>query len=449
MLTADDRTPTEDLQLAPAEDRAGRRRRRGVLLVALLALVAGGVAWAVLREGAIDDRILVVDEDGAVSLLDPETGEALVEVAGATATPDRSALLTTDSNGRTTTLQSRDPVTGEVTGSTQLEGDLTVRTVSPRGTAVALLPGPKGAGLYVPEARERTSLTVSYLDDRPARTYDLPGNIEPEMFSLDEDGLFVLQFEPPTDPTSYVVRRLDLATGEVADTESDQVELTDKMRGKARAQVLHPDGTYLFTLYTLPNTGEPVYDVAADDGAARYAFVHVINLEEEWSYCIFLPTPIGTVNEAAVGMGISPDGEELIVADPAADTVVRIDTEALVVRETTPVGQLTDHGTKATVAVTEGGTVYVGSGPALFELDAATLQPIHAWNLAPPASPISGLSVSATGDQLRVAGDGVITLVDRATRTETGVLHVPGRGTVTLLGPPRGSVTEYPLECAC
>ena len=445
MLTTDD--TTDEVRLV----RLGRRpvrRRPWIVGGALVVMLGAGALWLTTRGNPVDDRILVVGQDGAISLLDPETGEAVLEVPDATATPDRSALLTTDSNDGTTTLQSHDPVTGEVTGSTQLDGELTVRTVSPQGGAVALMPGAKDAQLYEPEPRERTSLTVSYLDDRVARTYDLDGNIEPEMFSFDEDGLFVLQFEPPLEPTSYVVRRLDLATGEVTDTESDQVELTSKMRGKARAQVLHPDGTYLFTLYTLPNTGEPVYDVAAAGGAARYAFVHVINLKEEWSFCIFLPTPIGTVNEASVGMGISPDGRELIVADPSTSKVARIDTESLVVRDTVTVDKLRDNAAKAAIAVADGGAVFVATGPSLFELDPETLQASFAWGLSTPG-PITGLSLSATGSQLRVAGDGAITLVDRATRQETGVLYAPGRGTVTLLGSPRGSVTEFPLECAC
>ncbi len=422
-----------------------RARRRWVAALVVLVIAASTVIWAVARAEAADDRMLVVDEDGAVSLLDPETGESLFEVRGATPTPDRSALLTTESTGGSTVLQSRDPVTGEVTGSTRLDGDLTIRTVSPQGGAVALMPGPKGDGLYEAGSRARTSLTVSYLDDRPARTYDLPGNIEPEMFSYGEGGLFVLQFEPPLDPTSYFVRRLDLASGELADTESPQVELNPRMRGQARAQILHPDGTFLYTLYTVPNDGQPVYDAEADDDSPRYAFIHVINLEEEWSFCIFLPTPIGTVDEAAVGLGLTPDGDELIVADAGAATIARVDTAELEVTATASFPDLRGQ-TRATVTATDDGVLYLSGGTSLFEVDLATFQPTAAWNLQ---GVISGLSLSATKDEVRVANGRVITLIDRASRLETGVLEAPGRGSVHLLGPPRGTATEFPLECAC
>jgi hypothetical protein len=423
------------------------RSRRGIALVVLLALAAVVIGWMVVRSDDADDRLLVVDETGAISLLDAATGEAVFEVPGATATPDRSALLTTDSTGDGTVLESRDPSTGLVTGSTRLRGgELTVRTVSPRGQAVALMPGARGAGIYEPEVRERTSLTVAYLDDRPSHTFDLAGNIEPEMFSYDETGLFILEFVPPTAPDSYYVRRLDLATGEMTDTGAPQVGLNPKMRGKARASVLHPDGDQLFTLYTLPQTGEPVFDTEHGGDTPLHAFIHVINLKENWSYCIFLPEPIGTVDEATVGMGISPDGKEVIVADPSTSTLARVDTSDLTVIEAVTVDRMRDFDTQAAVAIAPDGSVYIGTGSMLLELTRPELQVVRAWG---QQSVVSGVSVSASGDQLRVGGGGAITLLDRSTGTETAVLRAPGGATVTLLGPPRGSVTEFPLECAC
>jgi DNA-binding beta-propeller fold protein YncE len=417
-----------------------------VTIAAVLVVGAAAAGWAVSRPDAVEDRVLVVDEQGAISLVDPDTGDSLYEVPGATPTPDRSALLTTDSGNGRTRLESRDPVTGAVTGTTILDGELTIRTVSPKGRAVALMPGPKGEGIYQAGSRARTSLTVSYLDDRSARTYDLPGNIEPEMFSYNEAALFVLQFEPPLDPTSYLVRRLDLASGEVTDTESPQVELNPRMQATARAQVLRPDGKFLYTLYTVPEDGPAVYDAEADDDAARHAFIHVINLEEEWSYCLFLPTPLGAVDEAAVGLGVSPDGRELLVADAGTGKVAQVDTEALEVTRTVSVDGLATEPSKAVVTVTDDGVLYLSAGSALFEIDMTTLALRFAWDVT---EDVTGLAVSASGEELRVAHRAGITLIDRASRAETAVMDVPGRGSVALLGPPRGSVTEFPLECAC
>jgi hypothetical protein len=420
-------------------------KRRFGMMAAGAGIVASA-GWLAVGGDPADDRLLVADGSGAISLLDPDTGEALFEVPGATVAPNRSALLTTETAGGHTVLQSRDPVTGVVTGSTTLDGgDLTVRTVSPEGQAVALLPGERGEGIYEPQPREHTSITVSYLDDRPARTYELSGNIEPEMFSYDETGLYVLEFVPPMAPDSYYVRRLDLATAAMTDTGAPQVGLNPKMRGRARASVLHPAGDQLFTLYTLPQTGEPVFDPAAPD-EPLHAFIHVIDLKEDWSFCTFLPEPIGTVDEATVGMGISPDGDEVIVADPSTSTLARVDTEELTVVESLHVEQLRDNDAKAAVAIAEDGAVYVGSGPMLLELGRPALQATRVWA---QDAPISGLSVSASDDELRVGAGGAITIIDRSSGLEAAVLRAPGRGTVTLLGPPRGSVTEFPLECAC
>lgn len=446
MLRSDPNQDDPPVVIAVDGKRPRWTGRKALALVILVGAAAVG-GWMLTSSDPTDNRLLVLDEKGAISLLDPKTGTPDFKVRGATATPDRSALLTTETTGATTVLESRDPATGAVTGSTTLDrGDLTVRTVSPKGQAVALMPGPKGDGIYTPEPRARTSLTVSYVDGRPSRTYDLAGNVEPEMFSYDESGLFVLEFVPPTKPDSYYVRRLDLATGTTTDTGSPQVGLNPKMRGRARASILHPGGDQLFTLYTLPQTGEPVFDPEAGTGTPLFAFIHVIDLKQDSSFCVFLPEPIGTVDEASVGMGISPDGDEVIVADPSTATVARIDTADLSVTETINVEKLRDGDAKAAVAMAEDGTVYIGSGPMLLELTRPGLQAARVWS---QDATISGLSLSASGEQLRVGSHNAITLIDRATGAESAVLRAPGRGKMTLLGPPRGSVTEFPLECAC
>lgn len=426
--------------------------------LALAAAVAGG--WVVLGGGPTDDRILVVDEAGAISLLDPASGQVVYEVDDAVPTPDRSALLTTRWEEGSTVLESRDPTTGGVTGETTLSGFVSVRTISPEGGAVALLPGERGTDLYEPEPRATTSITVAYIDERDSRTYELDGNFEPEMFSLDESTLFLIEFEPATSPTGYLVRQLDLETGEVGDTGAPQVGLNERMKGRARAQVLHPDGTFLYTLYTLPTEAGPVLDVEAPDDQERWAFIHVINLDEEWSHCIFLPVPIGTVEEASVGMGISPDGRDVYVADASTSTVARIDARELTVEATVHVDELVgrsafgavegatgrEAGTKPAVAVASDGVVFVGDGNVVLGLAADSLKAVSAWG---QQGAVTSLSVSASGTDLRVAGPQGISIIDRATGEETAVLRPPGGETVGLLGPPQGSVTQFSIECAC
>lgn len=432
------------LQASAAVVRGGGRWAGGVVALALAVLVAGTVGVVVSSDNESED-VLVRNDDGSISLLDAETGTSVFDVDDAVATPDRSTLLTTRPNQGNTVLESRDARTGAVTGSTELDGELHVRSVSPAGGAVVLMPGPAGADLYDPEPRTETELTVAYLDERPATQLTLDGNIEPEMLSLDESTLFVLDFVPPTDPTNYYVKKVDLASGEMTATDSIQVDLTSKMAGKARAQVMHPEGTFLFTLYTLPRD-RPVHDIEVSPDAERFAFVHVISLDEEWSHCIFLPVPFGTTDEATIGMAISPDGDTVYVGDPAIGQIAEVDTQTLGVTAVHDVDKLRDTGNRASLAVAPDGAVYVSTGFSVVELDPRTFEGVQAWGRT-DGEPVTGLS--ATASMLRIANGGSITLLDRRTGTETGVIRGSGRGTVDLLGPPSGSVVDFPLECAC
>ncbi|MGI9016307.1 MAG: YncE family protein [Euzebya sp.] len=420
---------------------------RPMLLVALAVAVVGIGLWAAgfgiggvgARGGAVDPRMLVVNDDGAVSLIDVDSGQATYTVPGAVPTRDLSTLLTAwPGNDGNTVLFTRDAANGQVTGRTTLPGDLDIRTVSPQGGAVALLPAEHGPGLYLPQPRSRTRLTVAYTDERPSRTYDLPGNIEPEMFSVAEDALFVLSFDPPMEPSSYSVQRLDLATGELADTASPQVGLNPKMAGKARAQVLNPDGTFLYTLYTM--TDGPTRTPDGD----RWAFIHVINLDEQWSFCIFLDAPVGTGEEAAIGLGMDPDGDTLYVADSSTSTVTRVDTQTLTAQPPQHLEQLRPSTTTAAITVAPDDAVYVSSAGTVVQVDPQTLEPVTAWGLG---DSVDGLAVF--DNQLRVAVDGEVVLIDRQTYAETGVLRPPGGGQLQLLGPPAGSASRFPVECAC
>lgn len=449
----DDHRPAATVELRPPERRlestqpvvrSAPRIRRAISILTLLVLGAVGVVtWWTSVADAEDEGLLVRNADGSISLLDESSGDAAYELDDAVPTPDRSSLLTTRRDGGNTVLQSRDARTGAVTGSTELEGDLHVRSISPRGGAVVLMPGARSTDLYAPEPRTSTELTVAFLDDRPARRMHLEGNIEPEMLSLDETTLFVLQFSPPRAPTSYSVRKIDIETGAISDTDSIQVDLTRKMAGRARAQAMHPDGRFLYTLYTLP-ADQPIHDVEIGEDAERFAFVHVISLEDKWSHCVFLPIPFGTTDEATIGMTISPDGRRVLIGDPAIGQIAEMDADSLEVTAVHPVEQLRDTGERAVLAVADDGAVYASTGHVLLELDPETLQVV--WASSVDAA-VTGLST--TGSTLRIAKAGQVVLVDRASHDEIGVIGSRGRGTVDLLGPPGGSVVEFPLECAC
>jgi len=252
-------------------------------------------------------------------------------VSDAVPAPDRSRVYRTEVTEEATILEELDPASGDVVGSTSLAGTLEIRAVSPYGGAVALMaPQTRSADLYVPEPREYTSINVVWDDDREARNYTLKGNFEPETFSTDEGTLFLIEFFPPETPDRYYVRQLALDSGEVAPVAATEVELNPEMRGHARAQVMAPDGRYLYSLYTMGAGEEPVHIADAGGDSARWAFVHALNLKDKWSYCIFLPLPFGTGPESSISMAISGDGKDLYVVDSINDHIAEIDAHHVV-----------------------------------------------------------------------------------------------------------------------
>ncbi|MEX0946356.1 MAG: hypothetical protein WD064_03200, partial [Acidimicrobiia bacterium] len=254
-------------------------RRRWVLAIGS-ALVLAGLAVAVLARPVAP--ILVTDGAGRISLIDPRTGQAAFTVTDAVKAPNGSSIYRAEEVGETTVIEMLDPQSGEVISSTEVGGKLEIRAVSPLGAAVALMTArPASVDLYVPEPREYTSINVVWSEGREPRNYTLKGNFEPETFSTDEKTLFLLEFFPPADPDRYFVRQLDLETGDITGVVTpDQelgIELNPEMRGHARAQVMAPDGSFLFSLYTIESGEAPVHDPSYPQ-TDRWAFVHTLNL---------------------------------------------------------------------------------------------------------------------------------------------------------------------------
>ena len=438
--------------------RVGGRAPRVAVTGIALGLAGVGIALAVFVFSASaepNEDLLVVDESGRVSLLDTASGRPLFELSGAVVTPDRSAILTTEPSVSGTVIESRDPATGAVTGTTTVVGELEIRAVSPRGDAIALLPPRESdVGLYVPEPRSTTEVTIAFTDERPAVRYSLEGNYEPEMFSYDATTLYLLQFEPAESPDHYLVRELDVASGLVGAVKSTQVDLQPEMRGVARAQVVAPDGRRVYTAYTIPSGADPVHDVADPVSSERWAFIHVLDLEEGYDFCIFLPVPMGTVNEATMDVGISPDGRVLYVVDPASALVARIDTETLELTTVYEAPDIRHLGARADVAVTDAADLFVGIEDRVTHLlpwESAEgdvgVSTLGGWSFP---GPVSGLSVTASNRQLRLASAGAVVVIDLATAEEVRTFVAPaGGGDLTILGPPSGDVTRIPFECAC
>jgi hypothetical protein len=183
------------------------------------------------------------------------------------------------------------------------------------------------------------------------------GNVEPEAFSNDDTNLFVLQYLPADAPVGYQVRGLDLTTGELHNIRTDDSDLDKPMAGRARTQVLSPDGTRLYTVYVV--AGEA-------PGDAGYAFVHVLDLVAKKAFCIDLPSPFGTDGAGSYAVAITRDGARLYAIDSQRGSIVSLDTKAMTVSAALPIPAMPSAATFA--AVDSQGRLLLGAGPELWAI---------------------------------------------------------------------------------
>src|SRR6266545_3615938 len=249
--------------------------------------VAGGLAGGVLLGGCgARSRPVVAVPDSL--LVDTATGLALVSGLGVkalgVALPTRAgtAVYTAHATGTDTVLASVATPSGTVTGQTLL------------------------AGQWVPDA-----------------------------FTVDGTALFVLEWLPPRAPDRYRVRLVELRTGTFTgmltrDKQPVPPGTEEQMRALGRLAVPDPAGNLLYTLYT-PKPGGPLSGGAGGAGAAPEwstesgAFVHVLDTQVGWAYCLDLPDPFGMdlgllkvvaqwdAGGSVAGLAVSRDGARLLV----------------------------------------------------------------------------------------------------------------------------------------
>lgn len=213
--------------------------------------------------------------------------------------------------------------------------DLQLRAVSADGTLVALSRHESGASTIV--VIDRSSAIPT------RRTFDLDGLIEPEAFSTDGGLLFVIDHEV-AEPGAYRVRPFDLATGELQDILGpDKRPFDDDMNGVGRRQVWAPDWTRLYTLYVRQTHHHH------DDGRAHGhgepgtdGFVHVLDLDEEWAFCLDLPSAFGGGSLDTTALAVSDDGTMIAVADRTAGQIAFASTDTLAVTRTVELPNLSD-----------------------------------------------------------------------------------------------------------
>lgn len=316
-------------------------------------------------------------------------------------------------------LRVLDAATGTLRDSAQVTGGQ-IKAVSTSGRLVAVGPRPG----------PRTSTTITLLegdgDGRRVRTLRLDGNVEPEAFSTDDQVMYVLEYLPPDRPERYRVRMHDLAAGRstpllTRDKQQVPAGKEEEMRGQGRQAVLDSSRNVLYTLYTHQPDHQHVRDLVAghDSAPEVHAFVHVLNLDQRWAYCLDLPQPFGQGPAPAHTLALSPMGDRLYVFDATSGRLVAASTEQLAIERgaflpaaAAPAGAQ---------ALATGDLIYLASGSQVQVVDPAVLSPVGTWPLPAPARGLARLR----GELLVGAGEQVVRL-DLATGSSHGVIDLPG-----------------------
>ncbi|MGW4637450.1 hypothetical protein ACWEN6_02925 [Sphaerisporangium sp. NPDC004334] len=361
-------------------------------------------------------HIVYADVSARLAAFDAGTGTTLFTADRPVPSADWRRLYTVSPAGDLVTL---DALTGEATARTTVPRGLIPRVVSSLGNAVALTPPPP-ASPYGRPGRSRTSVVVVAPDGgRKPRTVRLKGNFQPDGFTAVGDGLFVLQYLPAAAPESYKVKVYDLehkALWPLSTRDKKPVpeDAEETMRGDGRAAVLDPVQQRLYTLYTHQPNHLHTRDLLAGRGTGVHAFVHVLDLNQRWAYCLDLPEPFGRAQAAGHTLALSAGS--LYVYEDGRGTLVRASTESLTIVGTATIGASPAKGssaasasagtTAASVFASSEGFVYLAAGPSLRAVDPHSLAVRREWRLPSPAR---GAVVTPGGDGVYVGvTDGVL-----------------------------------------
>ncbi|WP_250000898.1 hypothetical protein [Actinoplanes sp. M2I2] len=282
------------------------------------------------------------------------------------------------------------------------------------------------SGPAEPPAGRATSALMVAGPDRQ-QTFTLPGCVEPDAFTSDGTGLFVLDWLPADRPDHYRVRLLDLTDGRLhplltRDKTPVPPGAEEQMRGRGRQAVYSADRQTLYTLYTHQPEHQHTRDLVGGTRSHVHAFVHVLHLTERWAYCLDLPDPFG--HGPAEGHALAVDGTDLAVLDTASGTIARADTGSLTIGRT---ARIPAGGGGASLEFSPGGRLFAADGATVHVLDRGSDRTVATWNLPGAAR---GLRLSADRTRLYAGGENEVIWLDTTAGDLRGRARVDGLTTV-------------------
>ena len=232
-----------------------------------------------------------------------------------------------------------------------------------------------------PDSNDPVTVTIHHLD----------GFVEPEAFATDGRSLFVIDHQAGSEPGTYRIRPLNLVTGQLEEMLGPTKEpLIEDMNGVGRRQVWGLNDGRLYTLYL-----RQTEHVHASGRPGTDGFVHILDLDEEWAFCLDLPSSFGKgdLSTTALAAGATRlvvldlsagDGGQLAyasISDRAVTDLIdlplsfRRTVRAMLVAAAEQPGR--PAGWQPTVYLAMHGTaIAVGAGDALVWFDGSTLEPL-------------------------------------------------------------------------
>ncbi|MGX6603527.1 YncE family protein [Micromonosporaceae bacterium Da 78-11] len=319
-----------------------------------------------------------------------------------------------------------DPSSGDAVRSSRLGGGWLPRAISADGRACAL---GRSAAAERPAARARTPLLIK--TESGEQRYDLDGVIEPDAFTADGLGLFVLQWLPAGAPEKYRVRLLDLGDSQLRPLYTrDKVPVPagaeEEMSGIGRQAVLSADRNTLYTLYTHQPGHQHTRNLIAGTRSGVHAFVHVLKLDEQWAYCLDLPDPFG--HGPAAGHALAVYGNRLAVVDLASGHLAYADPETLTIDRVVRVPAA--EGEASLVLAPDGRTL-IGAGATVTVLGPAGDSVAASWTV--PGA-VHGLGLSPDAARVYAGTTGEVVWLDAASGALLGRAPVAGLNRLTHVG---------------
>ena len=259
---------------------------------------------------------------------------------------------------------------------------LSVAAISANGSLIAYSDAPEygHGGLPAPRASTRIAIVSSWSEG--AKVLELKGNMVPEAFSKDGRNVFVLDYVPAMAPDHYEVRMVDINTSAITDV-GGRIKapspVDEQMQGNARTSVYSPDRTMLFTLYS-------------EYGEEGHAFIHALNLDEKWSYCLDLPDS-GRFGEGQATLAMASDNKLYVIGDSGQIAQVDAQPYGLTVERTVQLPAATPVKNRTTATV-DGTQLIVGHDERVFFIDRSTLRLAKTMTMS---SAVVGLTADGHG----------------------------------------------------